>query len=116
MNLRLTLIGVASAIGLAVPAHADPSAADQANAEEVTAISNAGFLDSLEAAGITYSNPDQVVAAGRAVCGLVGRGEPGLEVIADLRSNNPGVTTDGAAKFAAIAAHAYCPQQLAKQQ
>lgn len=113
MNRTLALLGIAAAIGCAAPAHADP--AGQPSAEEVAAVSNADFLDSLRAAGITFSNPGQAVAAGRAVCGLVGAGEPGLEVITDIKTNNPGFTTDGAAQFAAIAAHAYCPQQLLKK-
>lgn len=116
MKRRLVLLGFSTLIGFAAPAHADPSVGEQAGADEVAAISNAGFLDSLRAAGITYTNADQVISAGQAVCGLVGRGEPGLEVITDLKANNPGFTTDGAAKFAAIAARSYCPQQLAAKQ
>lgn len=116
MNRTLAILGIATAIGCAAPAHADPGVAGQPSAEEVAAVSNTGFLDSLRAAGITFSNPGQAVAAGRAVCGLVGAGEPGLEVITDIKTNNPGFTTDGAAQFAAIAAHAYCPQQLVAKQ
>lgn len=116
MKLRSALFALVAAVGLAAPAHADPATVEQASAEEAAAISNADFLNSLKAAGITYTNADQVIGAGRAVCGLVGRGEPGLEVISDLKTNNPGFSTDGAARFAAIAAHAYCPQQLVKKQ
>lgn len=115
MKLQLALIGAVTVIGLAAPAHADPDNATQVSAEEVAAVSDAGFLESLRTAGISYTNPGQVVSAGRAVCGLVAKGEPGLEVIADIKTNNPGFTTDGASAFAAIAAHSYCPQQLTKK-
>lgn len=66
-------------------------------------------------ARIPYSNPGQAIVAGKAVCGLVARGEPGLKVVLDLKNNNPGFSTDGAAQFAAIAAQTYCPQELVKK-
>lgn len=115
MRHQLALLGVAAAIAFAAPAHADTSGAAQVDAED-TAVADSGFLNLLKAAGITYADPGQAVAAGRAVCGLVDRGESGLEVIVDLKTDNPGFSTDGAAQFAAIAAREYCPQQLVKKQ
>ncbi len=106
------VLGVA-VVGLPAPAHADPEPGTQL--DDAARIRNAAFLESLRAAGITYSNPGQAIDAARAVCGLVDRGEPGLQVIADLKANNPGFTTDGAAQFAAIAADTYCPHQLTKR-
>ncbi|EUA35476.1 hypothetical protein I552_6278 [Mycobacterium xenopi 3993] len=50
------------------------------------------------------------------MCGLIDNGESGLEVLKDLKTTNPGFTTDGAAQFAAIAARSYCPQQLSSKQ
>lgn len=106
MKLLLALAGAFTAIGLAVPVHADPSA-DTAPEPD-----NGPFLTSLQAAGIDYANPDQVIAAGKTMCELANRGESGLELISDLKANNPGLTTDRAAQFAAIAARSYCPHHL----
>jgi hypothetical protein len=100
MKLLLALLSISVMIGLAVPARGDPDSDDGA------------FLASLQKAGITYQNAGQAIAAGKAVCGLIDEGESGLEVVEDLKTNNPAFTMDGAAKFAAISAHAYCPQQL----
>lgn len=97
----------ATMIGLAAPAHADPAAETAPEAD------NTVFLTSLQAAGITYSGADQVISAAKAMCELVGSGESGLEIIKDLKANNPGFTTDAATQFASIAAHSYCPHQLA---
>lgn len=99
---------------LASPAHADPELGTQASTDEAAG-NHAAFLESLGASGITYSNPSQAIDAARTVCGLVDRGETGLQVISDLKANNPGFTTDGAAQFAAIAANSYCPHQLTKK-
>lgn len=107
------LLALGVAVGLAVagaaPAVPDPAPGVQLDPD---AVPNAAFLESLRTAGITYSSPGQAIEAARAVCGLVDRGEPGLQVISDLKATNPGFTTDGAAQFAAIAANAYCPHQL----
>lgn len=100
MKLLLALLSISVVIGLAVPARGDPDSGDGA------------FLASLQKAGITYQNPGQAIAAAKAVCGLIDDGESGLEVVEDLKTNNPAFTMDGAAKFAAISATAYCPQQL----
>jgi hypothetical protein len=43
---------------------------------------------------------------------LVSRGISGLQLLNDLRENNPALTTNGAAQFATISAKAYCPRQL----
>lgn len=107
---RLTAAGaVLASLACAAPAYAEPEAsADEAG-------HHAAFLDSLGAAGITYASPNQAIDAARTVCNLVDRGETGLQVISDLKANNPGFTTDGAAQFAAIAANTYCPHQLTKK-
>ncbi len=106
MKLRLALLGVSSTLILAVPAHAEP------DGEAPTEIDSGAFLASLQAAGFTYTSTDQVIAAGKTVCDLANRGEPGLELITDLKANNPGLSTDRAAQFAAIAARTYCPHHL----
>ncbi|OBH20615.1 DUF732 domain-containing protein [Mycolicibacter sinensis] len=114
------LLALAVTAGLclagAAPGYADPERGAHPDPEDAAgAIHDAAFLESLRAAGITYSSSGQAIEAARAVCGLVDRGEPALQVLSDLKDNNPGFTTDGAAQFAAIAAHTYCPHQLIKK-
>lgn len=106
MRLPLALLGIFLAIVSGVPAQADPGTDEPPSADNPT------FLASLQRAGISYSDPDQVITAANAVCGMVGNGKSGLEVLQGLMSANPGFTTDGAAQFAAIAASVYCPHQL----
>lgn len=99
----LAPLGAMLAIALAASANADPGG---------TGGQDAAFLEALQSAGITYTDPVQVVTAAHTLCGLVDGGESGLAVLSDLKAGNPGFSTDGAAEFAAIAARAYCPQQL----
>jgi Protein of unknown function (DUF732) len=100
MRLLVVLASFAAVIGLAVPAHADPSGDD------------AAFLAALKQAGITYQDPDRAVAVGKRVCSLADKGMTGAEIVKALQDLNPGFQGDGAAKFAAIADTAYCPQHL----
>ncbi|BBZ44176.1 hypothetical protein MPRM_14570 [Mycobacterium parmense] len=97
------LAGVTVAIGTAASAQADVDGKDQA------------FLTTLRQAGVTYMNPERAVAAGKSVCDLVDGGMTGAEIVKNLQEKNPGFEGDGAAKFAAIAAQAYCPQALTAQ-
>jgi len=100
MRLLAVLASFAAVIGLAVPAHADPSGDD------------AAFLAALKQAGITYQDPDRAVEVGKKVCSLASSGMTGAEIVKNLQDLNPGFQGDGAAKFAAIAYTAYCPQDL----
>ena len=104
MRRFLVLLGVAAALGLAVPAHADPDTADPGI--------DSRFLDALNKAGITYNNGNNAVNAGKTACGLMDQGQPELDVIQHVTEQNPGITSTNAAKFTAIAASAYCPQFL----
>ena len=99
MKLLLTLAGVAAVIGLAAPAHADANQ-DQA------------FLVALGGAGITYQSPDNAVKAGKTVCDLAKAGKPAVDVVNVLQGQNPGLSQVNAAKFTAISAGVYCPEQL----
>ncbi len=94
----MILTGLAAVIGMAVPAHADST--DDA------------FLASVHAAGITYSDPDRAITAGRTVCKLADQGKQLADVVKTLQILNPGLRDDNAAKFTAIAANVYCPQAL----
>ncbi|WAJ42632.1 DUF732 domain-containing protein [Mycobacterium sp. Aquia_216] len=103
MRPLLALLGVSAMIGLAAPAHGDPDGSSD----------DTGFLATVRGAGITYTDPAQAVAFGKAVCGLIGAGKSGSELVHDLQRNNPGMTTDHATLFVGISAKYYCPQQLA---
>jgi len=100
MRLVLLLASVATVIGTAGPAYADPDGKDQA------------FLNALGQAGLTYMNPDRAISAGKLVCSLADGGMTGEEIVKNLQDRNPGFQGQGAAKFAAIAASAYCPEKL----
>jgi hypothetical protein len=104
MKRVLVLLGVAAALGVAAPAHADPGSADPGV--------DASFLDALTKAGITFNNGPSAVNAGKTACGLMDQGQPELDVIQHVSEQNPGISTTRAAQFTAIAASAYCPQYL----
>jgi hypothetical protein len=100
MRLVLLLASVAAVIGTAAPAYADPDAKDQS------------FLNALSQAGLTYLNADRAITAGKQVCSSADDGMTGEEIVKNLQDRNPGFQGPGAAKFAAIAASAYCPEKL----
>ncbi|MFY2859487.1 DUF732 domain-containing protein [Mycobacterium sp. THU-M104] len=102
MGRLLVLLGAVVVIGGAAPAFASPD----------DAFDDTGFLATVRDAGLTYSNPDQAIAFGKAVCGWIGSGESGPELVRTLQNENPGLSTDHATLFVAIAAKYYCPQQL----
>ena len=62
--------------------------------------------------GIGYSDPNQAVSAGQAVCACIHNGMSGLHLLKHLQENNPALTENGAAQFATISAKSYCPKQL----
>lgn len=100
MRLLLALLGAFGVTSFVSLAHAEPEGDD------------AAFLANLSNSGIIYSSSSQVITSAKAVCGLMGRGETGLQVVSDIKDQNPGMTMDGAAKFAALASSAYCPHHL----
>ena len=98
MKLLLTMTSIAAIIGMAVPAHADST--DDA------------FIASLNAAGITYSDPDKVIGAGKWVCDTVKGGTQMTDVVKTLQSKNPGLSEAKANKFTMIASNTYCPDAI----
>lgn len=108
MKPLLALLCASVLIGTAGTAHADP---DEAGASDAR---SAGFLDALQAANITYSRRDLVIATTEAVCKMVGSGKSGPEVLAALRSSNPGLAPEHGSQFLAIAMQSYCPDQLVR--
>ncbi|MBS4730048.1 DUF732 domain-containing protein [Mycobacterium sp. SM1] len=87
MRLPLVALGVAALIGLAVPVRADPAGDD------------ARFLAALNDAGITYTNADKAVAAGKAVCMKMDDGTAAPDVVKQLTEANPGFMVQKAEKF-----------------
>jgi hypothetical protein len=106
MRLLLGLLGVSAMIGLAAPAYSDPG----------EGFDNAGFLATVRDAGLNYTSSDRAIAFGKAVCGWMGNGKSGPELVQELQRDNPGLTTDHATLFLAISAKYYCPQQLTNNQ
>lgn len=100
MRLLLALTSVVAAIGLATPAHAEPSDGD------------ASFLDALKNAGITYQSPDSAVANGKAIGKMLDDGKGGPDIVSQLTQSNPGFSPRDAAKFLMLATVAYCPKYM----
>ena len=100
MRTVLLLASAALVIGTAAPAYADPDAKDQS------------FLNALNQAGLIYLSADRAITAGKQVCKSADDGMTGEEIVKTLQDKNPGFQGPGAAKFAAIAASAYCPEKL----
>jgi hypothetical protein len=96
------LFSIATMIAMAAPPHAGADGNDQS------------FLVALQQAGLTYQDPDRAVAAGKQVCDLVDGGMTGVDIVKNLEQYNPGFAGNGAAKFTAISAEAYCPNALAR--
>ncbi|WP_428340302.1 DUF732 domain-containing protein [Mycobacterium sp.] len=95
----MAVLVVASALTLAVPAHADPNV-------------DASFIDALTKAGISFNNSSSAIDAGKAACGLMDQGRSQLEIVQLVTQQNSDIGIVSAAKFTAIAASAYCPQHL----
>ena len=107
MKLLLAFLGISMGFAIAVPAHAE-TGVDEAAVDD----NNEVFLADLHTVGIGFQDPGQAISAGKSVCGLINRGVSGLQLLNDLKENNPGLTTSGAAQFATISAKSYCPKQL----
>ena len=107
MKPLLAILGVTLGMIFAVPVHADPGIEEPPNGEN-----NGSFLTDLQKVGIGFSDPNQAVSAGQAVCGNIHNGMSGLHLIKHLEETNPGLTENAAAQFATISAKAYCPRLL----
>jgi Protein of unknown function (DUF732) len=107
MKPLLAAVGVAMGIVFGVPAQADPGVEEPPSNDN-----NRVFLADLQKVGIGFSDPNQAVSAGQAVCACIHNGMSGLHLLKHLQENNPGLTENGAAQFATISAKSYCPRQL----
>ncbi|OBF06798.1 glycine cleavage system P protein [Mycobacterium sp. 852002-10029_SCH5224772] len=106
MKRLLALLGAFATIGFAAPAYADPGPEPGGD--------DGGFVAALRQAGFSFATPGSAVAAGRAVCSCLDNGEPGLEVVHDVKARNPGMDMEMASNFAVLSAKFYCPNQLSK--
>ena len=77
MKILLTLASVAVLVGTAAPAHADGN-------DDI-------FLATLSAAGITFPDAHNAVAAGRWVCFAVHGGTAMADVVKKVQVENPGL-------------------------
>jgi hypothetical protein len=100
MRLLLALLGISAMIGFAGPAYGTPD----------DGFDDAGFLATVRDAGLNYNSAVGAIAFAKAVCGSMGNGKSGPELIRDLQNDNPALTTDHASLFVAISAKYYCPQ------
>jgi Protein of unknown function (DUF732) len=97
-NLTVTLVGVATAVTVAAPAHADP-------------ITDNSFLSALTSAGIGYNDPASTEALGQSICPMLV--EPGKSIASVYSTvTNNGISPDMAAFFTGIAISMYCPSMM----
>lgn len=101
------ILGALAMLCLAPPAHSDP---------DNPAGQDAAFIDALTSAGLTVPNRGQAIMSAQAVCGLMRNGETGLQVLTDVKNQNPALSLDGAALFTAIASNTYCPEHLGQNE
>jgi hypothetical protein len=97
-NLSVTLVGVATAVTLAVPAHADP-------------IADNSFLNALTNAGIGYNDPASTEALGQSICPMLVEPGKSMASVYSTVSNN-GINPQMAAFFTGIAISMYCPSAM----
>ncbi|WIM89078.1 DUF732 domain-containing protein [Candidatus Mycobacterium wuenschmannii] len=100
MWTRVVLAGALTMIGLAAPAHADPSA-------------DTAFLGALNNAGITYKAGPDAVAIGRRACQLMDQGHSEPDIAKSMSEQNAGFSAAAATRFTQIAESVYCPQHIA---
>jgi hypothetical protein len=97
-NLTVTLVGVATAVTLAAPAHADP-------------ITDNSFLSALSNAGVGYNDPAATTSLGQSVCPmLVQPGQSFASVASSM--GNQGISPGMASFFTGIAIQMYCPSMM----
>jgi hypothetical protein len=97
-TMTATLVGAATALTLAAPAHADP-------------VTDNNFLGALTNAGIGYNDPASTEQLGQSICPMLV--EPGKNM-ASIYSNvsNNGISPAMASFFTGIAISMYCPSMM----
>jgi hypothetical protein len=99
MRRLLVVVAVSSALGVAVPAHADPA-------------TNASFINAVTKAGIKFSDDQSAIKAGKTVCALMDLWQAEPDVVNEVTEQNPNIRPDKAELFTVIARTTYCPQYL----
>jgi hypothetical protein len=97
-NLTVTLVGVATAVIVAAPAHADPT-------------TDTSFLNALTNAGIGFNDPASAEQLGQSICPMLVEPGKNLASVYSTVSHN-GVNPDMAAFFTGIAIQMYCPSMM----
>jgi hypothetical protein len=97
-NLTVTLVGVATAVTLAAPAHADP-------------LTDNNFLGALSNAGIGYNDPASTESLGQSICPMLVEPGKNMASIYSTVSNN-GINPAMASFFTGIAISMYCPSMM----
>jgi hypothetical protein len=103
MRQLLVVLAIATSLGLAAPAHADPA-------------TNAGFVSAIGRAGIKFTDNDSAIKAGKTVCALMDLWKTEPEVVDEVAEQNPNITPGKAQQFTSIAQQTYCPQYLPQGQ
>jgi hypothetical protein len=111
-RVLLSGVGALIAIGLAVPASADPATTVGAvGAPQPDAVPS--FLAAARAAGVTGTDP-AMLEDGYSVCRQLWNLQmPGTQVAANLVRDNPQLTSDQAGQFVLAASHSLCPVPIA---
>ncbi|MDQ1578560.1 MAG: hypothetical protein QOE21_1247 [Microbacteriaceae bacterium] len=94
----MTLFGVATALAVAAPAHADP-------------LTDNNFLGALTNAGIGYNDPGSTQQLGQSICPMLVEPGKNMASIYSTVSNN-GINPAMASFFTGIAISMYCPQMM----
>ena len=92
------MVGVATAVTVAAPAHADPT-------------NDTDFLSVLTDAGIGYNNAASTEQLGQSICPMLVEPGKSLASVYSTVSNN-GINPDMAAFFTGIAIQMYCPSMM----
>jgi hypothetical protein len=97
-NLTVTFVGVATAVIVAAPVHADPT-------------TDNSFLSALTNAGIGYNDPASTEQLGKSICPMLV--EPGKSMASVYSTvTNNGINPQMAAFFTGIAISMYCPSAM----
>ena len=96
--INATLVGTATAMALAAPASADPTADNS-------------FLSALSNAGIGYNDPTSTEQLGQSICPMLVEPGKNMASIYSTVSNN-GINPQMAAFFTGIAISMYCPSAM----
>jgi hypothetical protein len=79
MRRLLVLLGIAAAVGIAAPIHADPTSDPRLDAN---------FLDARQRAGVIVNNGASADNAAKAACAMMNQGQPEVGVVHSVTEQN----------------------------